>query len=126
MAAHPAPQFLHRPDGSRPDGLVAEETLEILRQLQGAAVALAGFLPEAFEADGLQVPRHVGLETGHGHRLVVEHLQDGRQRRLPREGGPAGQQLIEDGPEGIDIRGRANRLAGDHRLFGGHVIGRAQ
>ena len=56
----------------------------------------------------------------------MEHLQDGRQGRLPREGGPAGQELIEDGPEGIDVRGRADRLAGDHRLFGGHVIGRAQ
>ena len=76
MAANPAPCSLHRPDGSGPDGFVAEETLEILRQLQGAAVALTGFLAEAFKADGLQIPRHVGLEAGHGHRLVVEHLQN--------------------------------------------------
>src|SRR6476619_5338028 len=101
MAAHPAPRLLNRHDGSRPDGLVAEETSDILRQLQGAAVALAGFLPEALEADGLQIAWHVRLEAGHGHRLVVEYLHDGRQRRRPRERGPAGQQFVEDGPEGI-------------------------
>ena len=28
--------------------------------------------------------------------------------------------------KGIDIRSGANRLAGDYRLFGSHVIGRSQ
>ena len=122
----PAPESLHRHDGSRPDGLVAEEARDILRELKGAAIALARFLPEAFEADGLQVSRHVWLETGHRHGLVVKHLDNGRQRRLAGEGRPAGQQFVEDGSEGVDIRGRANRLGGERGLFGGHVAGCAQ
>ena len=126
MAADPAPQLLRHPDGACPDRIAPEERLDVLRQFQGAAVALVGFLPEACQADGLQVPRDVRLEAGHGDRLVVEHLQDGVQRRLPPEGGAAGQQLVEDGPQGVDVRGRAHRLARDHRLFGGHVIGRAE
>ena len=77
-------------------------------------------------ADGFQIARHVGLETGHRNWLVMEHLQDGSQRRLARERRPARQKFVEDRAEGIDIRRRADRLARDHRLFWRHVIGRAQ
>src|SRR5262249_29892852 len=109
-----------------PDGLAPEETLDLLRQLQGAAVALVRFLPEAFEADGLKIPRDVRLEAGHRHRLGVQHLQDGFQWRLPPEGRPTGQQFVEDGPESIDVCGRTHWLAGSRSLFGCHVTGCAQ
>ena len=46
----------------RPDRLVPEETLDILGQLSVAV--RCGILPKVFEANGLQIPRHVGLD-GH-------------------------------------------------------------
>ena len=54
-----------------------------------------------------------GLSSRGGDRLVVEHLQDGVQRRLGLERRPAGQQLVEDGAQAVDVAGQAQvRLSG--------------
>ena len=41
------------------------------------------------------------------------------------ERGPARQHLVQDHPQGINVRSGANGFALDHVLFGGHVGGRA-
>src|SRR5262245_35175281 len=102
MAPDPAPQSFRCPGRSGPDWLVTEESPDILRQLEGAAVTLAGLLAKAFEADGIQIAWHVWLQTRHGHRIVVEGLQEGIQRRLAHEGRSACEQLIEDRSQSID------------------------
>src|SRR5262249_60736841 len=58
-------------------------------------------------------------------RLLVQHRQDGVQRRGPLEGGPAGEQLVQDRPQRVDVRGRAELTALAAGLLGGHVAGRA-
>ena len=84
------------------------------------------FLSQTFEADCLEIPWNVRLQAGHGDRLAVQNLQDGVQRRFSLKRRAAGQQLIENGPERVDIGGWTDRRAGWRRLFRRHVAGRAQ
>ena len=50
----------------------------------------------------------------------------GDQRRVVLERRPAGEQLVEDGAQRINVGGGADLLGPARRLFGGHVAGRAE
>ena len=52
------------------------------------------------------------------------HLQHGVQRRRRPERRPAGEHLVQDRSEGVDVGGGTDVLLG-LGLFGGHVAGRA-
>src|SRR5262245_5907640 len=94
------------------------------QSLRGPVAALGIFL-QALEADRLQIARHLGLKTPYRHRFLFEHLVERLERGGSAERRTAGQQLIEDGAEGVDVGRGTDGTALPGRLFGGHVAGRA-
>ena len=66
-----------------------------------------------------------GIEPARRGRLLLQHLQQRVQRRLAAERRPAGQQLVEDRPQAVDVGGGGQRPFRAGGLLGGHVAGRA-
>ena len=82
-------------------------------------------LVQAFQADGLEVACHPRHESRRGDRVVVNDLADGVDWRLAHEGRTAGEHLVEDRTQGVDVGRRPDVLRLPARLLGGHVAGRA-
>ena len=59
------------------------------------------------------------------HRVVVDDLADGLHRRLALEWRTAGEHLVKDRTQGVDVGRRTDVPALPARLLGGHVAGRA-
>src|SRR5262249_48621950 len=108
------------------DRFTGQEAMQIFGQGQGRGVALPRFLLQTLQANGHDVVGQVRLQMAWGERVARLHLEEGLQRRLGYERRPTGAQFVQDGPERVDVRGRADllRLAG--RLLRGDIVGRAQ
>ena len=66
-----------------------------------------------------------GDQARRGHDLVVDHLADRLDRGLALERRAAGQHLVEDRPQGVDVGGRPDVPGMAAGLLGRHVAGRA-
>ena len=66
------------------------------------------------------------LEPPGRDRVVVNDLDERVQGRLGLERRPAGEHLVEDGPQRIDIGRGTDLLAPPACLFRGHVAGRSE
>src|SRR5262249_12286067 len=77
-----------------------------------------------FQAHRLQVAVGGGDVDARRHRLRVQHLLQGVQRRGAKEGRAAGQQVVQNRPEAVNVGGGRER-AGRQRLLGGPVAGGA-
>src|SRR5262249_40597069 len=72
-----------------------------------------------------QGPVDLRVEPPRRYRLLVEDQKQRVDRGGGAEGRTAGQALIEDGAQAIDVAGRAERTATAGGLLGRHVAGRA-
>ncbi len=124
VAPGPFRRPLPRRGPAGPDRFAAQPALQILGQGLGAAVAPGRVPGEARQADRLQIAVGLRAERARPHRVLGPHLQERVQRRVGLEGGPAGEQFVEDGAQGPDVgsRGQGRRRGG---LLGGHVARRA-
>ena len=68
----------------------------------------------------------IGKQFTQQRSLFSQHLGQHRVRRIANEHRSAGQQLKQRCSQRIDIRAVIDRITGRSRLFGAHVIGRAQ
>ena len=82
-------------------------------------------LGEALQADRLQVAWHPRLEPRRRYRLVKNDLPERLHRARPPERRPAGEHLVEDRPEGVDVGRRADLGRLPQRLLARHVAGRS-
>jgi hypothetical protein len=125
VAAAPPADAAGEPDPARRDGLAGQPVLQVLGQGLRGAVAAAGVLLQALEADRLEVAVHRGVQGPRPFRLALDDLQERVERRLGLERRPAGEQLVEDGPQAVDVGGRGQPFfaAG---LLRRHVARRAQ
>jgi hypothetical protein len=126
IAPAPPPGPLRFPRRPRQDRLAGQIAVQVLRQGRGAGVPLPGQLLQALQADRLQVARGARVEPG---RWLGRPLADLLQRlghRLAAEGGPAGEQGVEDGAEAVDVAGGGHRAAPARGLLGRHVGRRPQ
>ena len=114
------------PGGRRPgaDRLAGQEPPQVVGQLLGRGVAPRRLLGEALQADRLQVARDPRLEPRRRHHLLVDDLPEGLHDRRGLEGGPAGEHLVEDRSQRVDVGRRADLAGQPLRLLGGHVAGR--
>jgi hypothetical protein len=103
------------------NGLAGQEAIQILGQFLGAGIAPGGIFLQAAEADGLDILWHAAAEGPRWCRLALLDQLQGFQGRFTAEGGPAGQQLIENGSEAVNVCRRRERLAASGSLLGGHV-----
>ena len=78
---------------------------------RASAYRCDGVLLQAFQADRLQVARHVRAQPRRRHGLGRGDQLERLQRRIAQERRPAGQRLVEDRPQRIDVGGRAHRPA---------------
>ena len=90
------------------DGLAVVIPLQVVGQRRRRDVAPGRVFIEAFQADGLQVRRDLGDEAGGEYDLVIDDLADGLDRGFPLERRPPGEQLVEDRPQRIHVRGRTH------------------
>ncbi len=106
-------------------GSPARQRLQVLGQVPGRTVALAGVLGQALHADRVQVSRHLRIALSGRQRSFSN---DGEQRvevGFAQQRRPAGEQLVEDGAQAVNVRGGGQPLPGGAGLFRGHVRGRA-
>ena len=125
VPARPSPGPLGQADRSGRDRSAVEETAEVVGQGVGGGVPPLGLLPQAGQRDRLQVAGHAGHKArggdGLGRADLVERLVQGRApvRRA------AGQELIQDRPQGMHVGGAAHGSGRAPGLLGGHVGGGA-
>src|SRR4051812_165452 len=97
------PGPFHRPSPRRQrpglDRFAREKPTKVIREPVRAGVALEGVLVETLQANRFQVGRDGWLEALGRYRIVVEHLQNGIERRFTQEWGPAGQEFVKNGSQ---------------------------
>ena len=89
--------------GPGEDCLAALESTQIVGESLGAGVALERIFGQALQADGLEVARQFRTQPARRDRVVVDHLEDGVERGVAFERGPARQHFIKDRAEGVDV-----------------------
>ena len=110
-AAATGPTAPAGPSGG-PDRLAPLEAAEILRQRGGARLAPVRLLVQALQADDLQVARHLRVQPRGRRRLLFDDLPQRLRRRVRVKGRPAGQHLVQDRPQRVDVRGRPDGRSG--------------
>src|SRR4029079_15598215 len=101
------PCSTQRPDRSGGNRLAPQPALHVLRPRLGAGVALARLLIQALQTDRFQIAVGARLDGVWPRRLSLDDLQQGRHRRFAPKWRPAGEKLIQDGAETVDVgRGR--------------------
>ena len=118
------PEPADRADPPRPDRLAIEEPRQVFGQLGGRGVAVGRALRQRLEHDRLQVAGHPAVDQARGHGLAAADLLDQLGGAAAVERRPQRQQLVERGPQAVDV-GPAVDRAGP-RLLGAHVARRAQ
>jgi hypothetical protein len=77
------------------------------------------------QADGFKVARKFGLEARRGNRLLPNDEEHRVHRCLALEGETAGQHLVQDDAQRVDVGRGADRHAAAVDLLGCHVVRRA-
>src|SRR5581483_11195652 len=104
-APRPLDAALDEADAPRLDRLPLEIAAQIVRQGLGTGIALLRLLFQALKADGLQVTWHALLQAPRRQRLLLLHLLERVQHAFAAERSPAGDALVQDRSQSIDIRG---------------------
>ena len=102
VAPAPAPEPFDPADRACADRLAAQEAPQVVGQLPRGGIAPGGRLGHRLQADRLQVARDLVVELPRRPRLVLEDLEDQHPAVAP-ERPLAGQQLVEDDAEAVDI-----------------------
>jgi hypothetical protein len=100
-------------------------SLEVVGEVLGGKVTLRRVFAEALQADDVEVPGDQGLQPARRDRLLGPHQQQGVQRGRPLQRHAAGEHLVEDDAERVDVGGRPDVLNPAARLLRGHVTRRA-
>ena len=124
LAPAPSPGVPQRADATGRDRPIGEKPPQVLCHRRGGVIPPGGLLPQARQADRLQVARDLRLPPRRRQRVLGRHLHQGLQRRPGMEGRPARDQFVEDRPQGIDVGRRADPPGLAPGLLGGHVTGR--
>ena len=111
--------------GSGRDRLAGQVRLQVSGQRRRAWVAKIGRLLQALERDQLEVAVDPRIQQVRRQRLLLQHQEDRIERRSGLERRPAGEHLVEDRSQAVDVAGRSDPASPDDDLFGRHVAGRS-
>jgi hypothetical protein len=121
LAAAPAPSAFDRADGPNGHLLARQMSSQKTGQLRGCSGALRGVLLQTLEANA----REVAWDTiADGPGVWRVHRQDPAARFIVRvcgEGDDAGEELVEDYAQGVNVATRADGLLVAAELLGRHV-----
>ena len=107
--------------GGRPPGQdrpAVEEPAQVVRQFQRGGVTTVGLLLQALQADRLEVAGRWPLELAGSERLLGRDLLERRERCRALERRAAGQHLVEDRTQGVDVGRRRDLVRQAADLFG--------
>ena len=96
------------------DWLAGQEAAQVHGQLPRIGVALMGLFLQALQADRLQVARDFRLEPRGGDGGLTGDQHDRLQRRRAMERRPAGELVVQDRAQGVDV-GRRSQPHGSGR-----------
>ena len=113
------PRIDHRGRRRRPGGLARERCGGGGCELAGVSEAVAGFLGEAVLEDGVE-GREGEVGAGEWGWGILDVGPDGGDVGIAREGGNAGEQLVEKAGERVDVGGGGGLAVLDR--FGGEVV----
>ena len=117
----PLDQPFDRAGAAAQDRLAPQEPRQVFGKGGGRAIPPLGLLLQAFQADRLQVARHLVVQPRRRRRLLRDDLLHRVCRRRGAEWRPTRQQLVKDRSQAVDIRCRPDRVRSPPGLFGGHV-----
>ena len=94
--------------GGRPrlDRTTFEEAVQLIGKSLGRRVAPGGVLLQALESDRFQLAGDSWIQPPWRHGVLAADLIERFQRRSSLKGRAAGQQLVEDGAQRIDVGSR--------------------
>ena len=72
------------------DRFAVQEPFQVASQVGGSTIALGRLFLQAFQANGIQVPRDFGLQDAWGNRVQETDLFQGFQKIAGQERRPAG------------------------------------
>ena len=127
LVLHPAQQEGQGPVGvlglrHLPVGAWVEVLVQVLLHVRCGAVAGLQVPRDCPQDNPVQIPVHFVVLFGGGRNRLVRDLVHGREVILRLYGRPARQHLIEDEPEGEDVRLRPQPFV--REVLRGHVAGR--
>ena len=106
------------------DQVPVQESLQVVCQFAGRAVAIGRTLVQTLHTDHVQVARHPVIHRARRHRVLFEHADQrfhgGAERRM------TGDHVIENRAQCVDVDRRAGLPDVPGSLFGSHVAGRAE
>src|SRR5688572_2869144 len=104
----PAPDFAGGTERPCENSFALAPTFQIVRQCQGGGVTPGRRFAEAFQANGFEVRRYLGICNPRGRRFGIENLQKRFFDRLRNKRGASSQQVIEDGAKRVNIAAGAD------------------
>ena len=110
----------------RQDRPVVEEALQVVGQFPGRGIALRRLLAERLQHDRFQLTRHGGMKRARRSRLVVGDLPQQFVAVASLEDGPQRQQLIEGGPQRVNVAAVVHHAVPRQDLLGAGVAERAE
>ena len=113
-------------NGAGLNRFVAQEAVEVFHQRLRRRIAAGRLFLQTFQAEGFQVGRHARIEQARRKRLLVHYILQRIGERLAHERGAAGEEVIKNRAERIDVATPANQPAFGGGLLRGHVVGRAK
>src|SRR4051794_21011844 len=121
---HPAQAALQESLGSGEYFLTGEETPQVVGQLPGCLIAIAGQFLEALEYHTIQVAWQFRAHAAEWTGTIVHQLLHGVEDGSTLERGPTGEHFIQDGAQGKNVGRRADRFHVATGLLGRHVTRR--
>src|SRR5262249_40631329 len=115
-------QAAHRP---RANWLAAQPAAQVVPELAGRLVAVLRLLGHRPQTDRLEVVGNLRVELPWRLRSIVQPGMH-QHPRVALERHLAGQELVQDDPETVDIAPAIDLVALAPSLFGTHVRGRAE
>ncbi len=109
---------------ARPDPLSGQEAAQVVPDLAGVPVPFARLLGEALPDDPVEVAVDARVELDQRPRLLGEDLHHEVEERVGLEGGPPGEDLVEERAEAVDVGVGADPVELPVGLLRCHVGGR--
>ena len=125
VAAGPFHRFLQTTDGPGLDRIPPPVGGQVVSHFVGSLVAFGGIFFQSLEGDGLQVERGSRIQVKRGNRFFLANMFQSLQQCPPLERRPAGEELIQHGPQRINVGQASEFLRLAFGLLWGHVARRS-
>ena len=108
LPSRPTQELLDQRRRANLQRLAPGETIQLVGQCGCRRVTLLRRLRQALQADQFQAARQARIERSRHHRVAAQDFHQRIQRAFRPKRRHAGQQLVQDRPEAINVAGRCD------------------